>query len=249
MPSVVLLWAFSMNIMKVLFITTSHNKPGLTGGWLEDLAVPYFVFVDAGADVTIASPNGGALPLPHQSQSIIIVTRKARHLLNEAMAMSFLSRSIFLKDARAEDYDVVFMCGGHGALWDLAGNSAVKRLVESFNNSGKPIGAVGHGVAGLLSVHNKNGKLLVKGKRLTGFSNSEEKLAGLTAAVPFLLADTLRSLGALYTSTTDCISYVVADDNIITGQNPASSEEVAKRIVAWYSIVKEPNLVAKAENV
>ncbi len=238
-----------MNIMKVLFITTSHNKPGQTGGWLEDLAVPYYVFMDAGADVTIASPNGGALPLPHQSQSIIIVTRKARHLLNEAMAMTFLSRSIMLKDAKADEFDVVFMCGGHGALWDLAGNKSVKRLLEAFNNSGKPIGAVGHAVAGLLSAQNKDGMLLVKGKRLTGFSNSEERLAGLTGAVPFLLADTLRSLGAVYTNTTDCISYVVADDNIITGQNPASSEEVANRIVAWYSIIKKPNLVAKPENV
>jgi putative intracellular protease/amidase len=235
--------------MKVLFITTSHNKPGPTDGWLEDLAVPYYVFMDAGAEVTIASPNGGPLPLPHHSQSIIIVTRKARHLLNEAMAMNFLSHSILLEDARADEFDVVFMCGGHGALWDLADNSSVKRLLEAFNNSGKPIGAVGHGVAGLLSAQNKSGMLLVKGKRLTGFSNSEERRVGSTEAIPFLLADTLRSLGAIYTSTTDCISYVVADDNIITGQNPASSEEVAQRIVAWYSIIKKPNLVAKPENV
>lgn len=239
--------------MKVLFIATSHNKPvdagGQTGGWLEDLAVPYYVFMDAGAEVTIASPSGGAIPLGPQKQSIIIVTRSARHVLTEAMAMTFLSRSILLKDAKADDFDVVFLSDGYGALWDLAGDRTVKKLLEAFNNSGKPIAAVGHGVAGLLSVQDKSGRLLVKGKRLTGFSNSEERLTGLTGAVPFLLADTLISLGARYTSTTDYLCYVVADDNIITGQNPASSEEVAKRIVAWYSFVNKPNLVAKAENV
>ncbi|NII26471.1 type 1 glutamine amidotransferase domain-containing protein [Pseudoflavitalea sp. X16] len=239
--------------MRVLFITTSYNNPvdtgGQTGGWLEDLAVPYYVFMDAGAEVTIASPNGGAILLAPQNQSIIIVTRSARHLLTEAMAMTFLSRSILLKDAKADDFDVVFLSDGYGALWDLAGNRTVKKLLEAFNNSGKPIAAVGHGVAGLLSVRDGGGRLLVKGKRLTAFSNSEERLTGLTGAVPFLLADTLISLGALYTNTTDYLCYVVADDNIITGQNPASSEEVAKRVVAWYSFIKKPNLVVKMQNV
>lgn len=238
--------------MKVLFITTSHNKPVGTGGqadkWLEDLAIPYYVFMDAGAAVTIVSPNGRAVSLPPPGKSVIIVTRDARRLLNET-TKAFLSRSMLLNDAKAADFDVVFLPGGHGALWDLADNCIVKKLLEAFNNSGKPIGAVGHGVAGLLSVRDEDDRLLVKGKRLTGFSNSEERLTGLTGVVPFLLADKLLSLGALYTSTTDNVSYVVADGNIITGQNPASSEEVAKRIVAWYSIIKMRNLVIRRENV
>jgi putative intracellular protease/amidase len=242
-----------MNSMKVLFITTSHNKLGDTGGrtglWLEDLAAPYYVFKDAGAEITIASPNGGPVPLDPKSQSIIVVTRSAKNFLKDETAMSFLSRSILLQDAKAEAFDVAFVSGGHGALWDLAGNKTLTALLEDLNNHGKPIGAVGHGVAGLLAVQEESGELLIKGKRVTSFSNNEEKSTGLTAVVPFLLEDALVSQGALYTSTTNYISYVVADGSIITGQNPASAEEVAKRIVAWHSVMNRQSLVVNREKV
>jgi putative intracellular protease/amidase len=240
-------------IMKVLFVTTSHSTLGdtsnKTGVWLEELAAPYYVFKDAGAVVTLASPQGGPVPLDPKSQSIIIVTRTARQFLKDPEAMYFLAHATPLDEIKADDFDVVFLPGGHGALWDIAGNKALTQLLETFNNSGKPIGAIGHGVAGLLSMQNEQGELVVKGKRLTGFSDSEEKLTGLTDVVPFLLASKLLSLGALYSSGADYVSHLVADGNIITGQNPASSEEAAKRIVAWHNIIHQQNLLSKQGSV
>lgn len=242
-----------MNNMKVLFLTTSHDQLGdtnnKTGVWLEDLAAPYYLFKDAGAAITLASPHGGRVPLDPKSQSIIIVTRIAKQFLKDTEAMFVLSHSISLDEVKAEDFDVVFLPGGHGALWDIAGNKTVQQLLEAFNKGGKPIGAVGHGVAGLLSMQCAEDELFVKGKRLTGFSQSEEKLAGLTDILPFILADKLLEMGALYSSGSNYLSYVVADGNLITGQNPASAEEVAKRIVAWHSIIHQQNLYIKRESV
>jgi len=239
-----------MKSTKVLFIATSHDKLGntdeKTGVWLEELAIPYYVFKDAGADVTLASPMGGLVPLDPKSQSIILATFGSKRFLKDAEAMNFLSHSMLLKDVKADDFDVIFLPGGHGPMWDLADNKILKQLLEAFNTKNKPIGAVCHGVAGLLSLKNDKAEFFVKGKQLTCFSNSEEKLSGLTEVVPFLLETKLLSLGALYSKGADYVGHVVADGNIITGQNPASSKELAHKIIA---LVQHNQLTGKLQPV
>lgn len=239
-----------MKSTKILFIATSHDKMGITddktGVWLEELATPYYIFKDAGASVTIASPNGGQVPLDPKSLSIMVATSGTKRFLKDEEAMNFMSHSILLEEIKADDFDVVFLPGGHGPMWDIAGNKTVKQLLEDFNRENKPIAAVCHGAVGLLSLQNDNGEFLIKGKQLTGFSNSEEKSAGLTGVVPFLLETELLSRGALYSKGSDYISFVVVDGNIITGQNPASSGEAAKKIVAF---VKDNPRVQKQKPV
>jgi len=231
-----------MKSIKVLFVTTSHDKMGntadKTGVWLEELAAPYYVFKEIDANITLASPKGGQVPLDPKSLAIIIATRSTKRFLKDEEAMGTLSKSVMLSQIKADDFDGVFLTGGHGSLWDIADNKILKPLLEAFLRKGKPIGAVCQGVAGLVSLQNDRGESLIKGKQLTGFSNSEEESSGLTWVVPFLLETKLLSLGALYTSGANYVSHVVADGNIITGQNPASSEEVAKRIVALLQLQK-----------
>jgi putative intracellular protease/amidase len=225
-----------MKSIKVLFVTTSHDKVGDTGSqtgvWFEELAAPYYVFKEIGADITLASPNGGQVPLDPKSLGIIIATRSTKRFLKDVEAMDWLAHSRVLSVIEADDFDVIFLPGGHGFLWDLANNKNLQQLLESFDSNDKLIGTVSHGVVGLLSLQNDHGEFLVKGKQLTGFSNSEEEASGLTSVVPFLLETKLLSLGALYSKGANYVNHVVADGNIITGQNPASSEEVAKKIVA-----------------
>lgn len=230
-------------IYKSFIRSTSHDKMGDTGDktgvWLEELATPYYVFKEIGADITLASPRSGRVPLEPKSQAIIIATRSTKRFLKDAEAMNFLSQSMVLSAVKADDFDVVFLPGGHGSLWDLADNKIVKQLLEAFDRNDKLIGAVCHGVAGLISLQNNSGESLVKNKQITGFSNSEEESSGLTRVVSFLLETKLLSLGALYSKGPDYVSYVVADGNIITGQNPASSEEAAKKIIALVKHNKE----------
>jgi putative intracellular protease/amidase len=224
-----------MKTVKVLFIATSHNKMGDTGAgtgvWLEELATPYYLFKDAGASVTIASPLGGLVPLDPKSQSIMVATGSTKRFLKDTEAMNFLSHSLLLDEVMAEDFNAVFVPGGHGPLWDIAGNKKVKQLLEGFISKNKPVGSVCHGVAALLGLQNCKGEFLIKGKQLTGFSNTEEASAGLTAVVPFLLETELISQGALYSKAANHTSHVVTDGNIITGQNPSSSGDVAKKII------------------
>jgi putative intracellular protease/amidase len=231
-----------MKSVKVLFVTTSHDKMGDTNGstgvWLEELAVPYYVFMDAGVEVTVASPRGGLVPLDPKSQSIIVATHSTKLFLKDEEAMNFLSHSMLLKEVKADDFDVVFLPGGHGPMWDLANNKILKELLEAFNSLNKPIGAVSHGVVGLLSLQNNKGEPLIKGKHLTGFSNSEEEAAGFTRVVPFLLETELVSLGALYSKGDNYVSHVVTDGNIIAGQNSASSGEAAKKIALFFQLNK-----------
>lgn len=225
-----------MNSLKVLFVTTSHdrlgNTAGKTGVWLEELATPYYIFRDGGAQVAIASPKGGLVPLDPRSQSTIAATESTKRFLNDSVAMTSLSHSILLEEVNADDFDLVFLPGGHGPMWDLADNKTLKQLLETFNVENKPIGLVCHGVVGVLSLQNEKGDPLVKGKKLTGFSNSEEESGGFARIVPFLLETKLRSIGASYTKGPDYVRHVVVDGNIVTGQNPASSEGVAKKILA-----------------
>src|SRR5258706_708436 len=173
---------YVMKSIKVLFIATSYSQMGdttdMTGIWLEELAAPYYIFKEKGADLTLASPKGGRVPLDPKSQSIMVATTSTKRFLKDDEAMSFLSHSTLLEDIKADDFDVAFLPGGHGPMWDIAGNKIVKQLLEAFNNEGKLIAAVCHGVAGLLSLQNVHGQLLIKGKQVTGFSNSEEQSAG-----------------------------------------------------------------------
>jgi putative intracellular protease/amidase len=225
-----------MKSTKVLFITTSHDKMGdtndMTGVWLEEIAAPYYLFKEAGADITLASPNGGRVPLDPKSLSVILSTFSTRRFLKDQEAMNFLSNSHPLEEINASNFDVVFLPGGHGPMWDLADNKRLNQLLEAFNNENKPIGAVCHGVVCLLALKNNEGEVLIKGKQLTCFSNSEEESSGLTGIVPFLIETKLLSLGAVYSKGENYLSHVVEDGNIITGQNPASSKEVARKIMA-----------------
>ncbi len=235
-----------MKPTRVLFITTSHDKLGDTAGktgiWLEELAAPYYVFKDAGAQLTVASPNGGMIPLDPKSQSIMVVTRNTKRFQKDEEAMNFLSHSILLEEINADDFDMVFITGGHGSMWDLSNNKILKQLLEAFNQQHKPIGSVCHGVVGLLTLQDDNGQLLVKNKQLTCFSNSEEESAGLTSVVPFLLESEFRSAGVSYSKGPDYVSHVMSDGNLITGQNAASSEEVAKKLLALLQYTRQKPL-------
>ena len=218
--------------IKVLFISTSNDKMGdsaeKTGLWMEELAAPYYIFKEAGAYLTIASPLGGPVPVDPKSESIITVTRSSKRFRNDIEAMNHLSRSIPLLDVRSDQYDLLFIAGGHGAMWDLAANPLLKQLVEHFNAKNKPVGVICHGVAALLNVMEGKDKLWLKGKTITAFSNSEEESAGMAQLLPFLLETRLKELGATYTSGANYTKHVVETGNVITGQNPASAEEVAK---------------------
>lgn len=224
-----------MKSVKILIIATSHDSlgesTGKTGVWLEELAAPYYIFKEAGGEITIASPKGGAVPIDPKSLSIIVITYPAKRFLKDEDAMNLLYNSIMLEEVKVNDFDAVFLPGGHGPMWDIAGNETVNQLLETFNNQGRPIGAVCHGVAGLMAMQTSAGELMVKGKKLTATSNAEEESAGLSTVVPFLLETRLQSLGALYSKGTPFLSFVVADGNIITGQNPSSSEETAKKLM------------------
>ena len=223
-----------MKSKKILLVTTSHDRMGdtdtSTGVWLEDIAEPYYIFKDAGAHITIVSPKGGSVPIDPKSQSIVIITSNGKRFLKDQEAMESLSHSFTLEEIDANNFDLAFISGGPGAMWDLADNKLLKKILEAFNSSNKPIGSVCHGVVALLSLQDNEGELLIKGKNLTGFSNIEEESAGLSKVVPFLLETQLTSLGALYTKGESYVSYFVTDGNLITGQNPASSAAVAKKI-------------------
>ena len=223
-----------MKSKKILFITTSHDTLGdtdtSTGVWLEDLAEPYYIFKEAGAHITIVSPKGGMIPIDPKSLSIVIITSNGKRFLKDEEAMESLRNSSTLEKIDANNFDLAFISGGPGAMWDLADNKLLKELLEAFNNSNKPIGSVCHGVVALLPLQNIQGEFLIKGKNLTGYSNIEEESSGLTKIVPFLLETQLTSLGALYSKGESYVSYLVADGNLITGQNPASSAAVARKI-------------------
>jgi putative intracellular protease/amidase len=225
-----------MKSIKILFIVTSNDELGNTGHktgvWLEELATPYYIFKEAGVAITLASPDGGPVPVDPKSQSIMMTTANTKRFTGDLEAMNFLSASILLNEVNADDYDGVFVPGGHGPLWDIATSPIVKRILEIFNTEGKPIGAVCHGVAALLPLQDEKRELLLKGRQLTGFSNSEEQSAGLVDVVPFLLENELMSIGALYSKGANYLSYQVDDGNIITGQNAASSKEVANKLLA-----------------
>ena len=226
--------------MKILMVLTSHDELGDTGNktgfWLEEFAAPYYVFKDAGADVTLASPKGGQPPLDPKSDDESAQTEDTRRFKSDGDAQKALANTVKLDTVNSEDFDAVFYPGGHGPLWDLTNDEHSVALIESFWKADKPIGAVCHAPTVLLNVKDEHGHALVKGRKVTGFTNSEEEAVGLTQVVPHLLEDALKELGGDYHKGDDWAPFAVSDHRLITGQNPASSKPVAEALMAQLKI-------------
>jgi putative intracellular protease/amidase len=222
--------------MKILMVLTSHDKLGdtgeKTGFWLEEFAAPYYVLKDAGADVVLASPKGGQPPIDPKSDADDAQTEATKRFKADAAAQQALAQTTKLAEVDAAGFDAIFYPGGHGPLWDLADDAHSKRLIEAFAGSDRPVGAVCHAPAVFKSTRGADGKPLVSGKRVTGFTNSEEEAVGLTKVVPFLVEDMLKQNGGHYEKGDDWASFVLTDGKLVTGQNPASSEEAAKALLA-----------------
>ena len=221
--------------MKILVVLTSHDQLGdtghKTGFWLEEFAAPYYVFKDANADVTLASPAGGQPPLDPKSDEPDFQTEATKRFKEDDDAQAALASTLKLSEISPDDYDAIFYPGGHGPLWDLAENRTSIDLIETMYASGKTVAAVCHAPAVLRHTRAPDGSPLVKGKSVTGFSNTEEDAVQLSGVVPFLLEDELKAKGASYSKADDWHPYAITDGNLITGQNPASSESVAKAVL------------------
>ncbi len=219
-------------------VLTSHDQLGNTGHktgfWLEEFAAPYYVFLDAGVELTLASPKGGQPPVDPKSDLPENQTPAMERFKKDDMAKNALSHTVKLADMKAEDFDTIFYVGGHGPLWDLAESSVSINLLESFYNSGKPVALVCHS-PGVLHRVTYKGAPIVQGKRVTGFSNSEEEEVKLTKVVPFLVEDELKRLGGHYEKAPNWQSFVITDGRLITGQNPASSTAAAQALLKLIS--------------
>ncbi len=220
--------------MKIVMVLTSHDQLGNTGRktgfWLEEFAAPYFVFRDAGVQLTLASPKGGQPPIDPKSDLTENQTDAMTRFKQDPAAQRALSQTIKLADVKAEDYDSIFYVGGHGPMWDLVDNPLSIALIEAFYNSAKPVAAVCHSPAVFHKVTYK-GTPLVKSKRVTGFTNGEEAAVQLTHVVPFLVEDELKRVGGLYEKAADWQPFAVVDGRLITGQNPASSTSAARALL------------------
>lgn len=221
---------------KILMVITSHDQLGDTGNktgfWIEEFAAPYYVFKDAGLDITLASPLGGQPPIDPSSEMDDFVTDATKRFDNDAETKEQLANTVVLSSVNEADYDAVFYPGGHGPLWDLATDVKSIKLIEDFLAANKPVGAVCHASAVLLDVKDSSGEFVVKGKAVSGFTNSEEAAVQLTDVVPFLVEDEFIKRGADYQKVDDWQAFAVQDGLIISGQNPASSELVAKKLLA-----------------
>ena len=226
-------------MMNVLIILTSHNKLGetglKTGFWLEEFAAPYFTLLDAGANITLASPKGGQPPIDPKSDEPDFQTAATERFKSDSNAQTVLANTSKLSDIKAEDYDAVMYPGGHGLLWDLANDQDSIAIIEAMVAANKPVASVCHAPAVLLKAKAPNGEPLVKGKKVAGFTNSEEDAVQLTDVAPLLVEDELIRLGGQYSKVDDWQSYAITDGKLITGQNPASSEAVAKAILELFS--------------
>lgn len=221
--------------MKVLIVLTSHSELGdtgkKTGFWVEEFAAPYYVLSDAGADIILASPEGGEPPIDPSSEAPGAQTEATERYNADTELQEMLRYTKKLEEVSANDFDAVFYPGGHGPLWDLTENRDSIRLLEAFAEQQKPIAAVCHAPAVFAHVKGPDGAPLVKGKNVTGFTNSEEEAVKLTEVVPFLVEDKLQELGGNYSKADDWQPHVVRDGLLITGQNPASSEGAAKELL------------------
>jgi len=221
--------------MKILMVLTSHDQLGdtgqKTGFWLEEFATPYYLFKDENAEVVLASPKGGQPPLDPNSEALDFQTAATERFKNDADAQSVLANTQKLSEISADDFDAVFYPGGHGPLWDLAEDRYSIALIETMVVDEKLVGAVCHAPAVLRHTITVDGASLVKGKSVTGFSNTEEEAVQLSAVVPFMLEDELKAKGANYSKADDWQPYAVTDGHLVTGQNPASSALVAKALL------------------
>ncbi|GGP70301.1 MULTISPECIES: type 1 glutamine amidotransferase domain-containing protein [Shewanella] len=222
--------------MKILMILTSHDELGdtgkKTGFWLEEFAAPYYVFKDAGADITLASPKGGQPPIDPSSDNADTQTDDIRRFKGDLETQEHLANTLKLSDMTEEGFDAIFYPGGHGPLWDLAEDADSIRLIEAFAAADLPVGAVCHAPAIFRHTQGIDGNSLVFGRRVTGFTNTEEEAVGLTNVVPFLVEDMLKANGGHYEKDVDWASFVLRDDKLVTGQNPASSAAAAQEILA-----------------
>lgn len=221
--------------MKLLMVLTSHDQLGdtgrKTGFWLEELAAPYYVFKDAGHEIVLASPKGGQPPLDPKSNEPEFQTDLTRRFEADAEAKAALAKTVPLSTVKAEDFDSVFYPGGHGPMWDLAEDPASIKLIEAFDRAGKTFALVCHAPGALRHVKAADGEPLVKGKDVTGFTDTEEEAVGLTKVVPFLVEDELKRLGGNFSKAADWQPYVLTAGRLITGQNPASSGPAAKALL------------------
>lgn len=225
--------------MKILMVLTSHKELGNTGEktgfWLEEFAAPYYIFKDAGAEVVLASPQGGQPPLDPKSALDDFQTEHTHRFNQDSQAQQALANTVKLASVHAKDFDAVFYPGGHGPLWDLTNSADSIKLIEDFTAANKITGFVCHAPAVLRHVKAHNGELLIKGRNVTGFTNGEESDVQLTNVVPFLIEDEFKRLGAHYHKIENWAPYVVEDGKLITGQNPASSASVAKALLKQLS--------------
>ena len=225
--------------MKILMVLTSHDQLGETGRktgfWLEELASPYYTFKDAGAEIVLASPKGGQPPLDPKSNEPSNQTDLTKRFEADAVAKAQLATTLRLDSVNQGDFDTVFYPGGHGPMWDLAEDQNSIKLIESFLAASKPVALVCHAPGALRHVRKSDGTPLVEGKKVAGFTNSEEATMGLTDVVPFLVEDELKAKGGLYSKGPDLKPYIVSDGLLITGQNPASSGPAAKALIEQLS--------------
>lgn len=221
--------------MKILIVLTSHDQLGdtgrKTGFWLEELAAPFYVFKDAGVELVLASPKGGRPPLDPKSDEPEFQTDLTRRFQADAQALAALGATVPLASVSQADFDTVFYPGGHGPMWDLVDNPVSIRLIESFLAAGKPVGIVCHSSGTLRNVRAPDGKILAQGRKVTGFTNSEEAGVGLTKVVPFLVEDELKRVGGNFIAAADWQPNALEDGPLITGQNPASSGPAARLLM------------------
>ena len=222
--------------MKILIVLTSHDQLGdtgkKTGFWLEEFVAPYYVLRDAGTSITLASPKGGQPPDDPKSNLPQNLTELTKRFRADNAAQAQLAHTKKLAEVSADDFDAIFYPGGHGPMWDMPDNATSIALIEAFVKAGKPVGAVCHAPAAFVNVRGQDGEYLVKGKRVTGFTNTEEQAVGLSTVVPFLLEDRLKERGGVYSSGVNWAPHVQVDGKLVTGQNPASSGPAAQALLA-----------------
>jgi putative intracellular protease/amidase len=220
---------------KVLVVLPSHDQLGNTGQktgfWLEEFTDPYYKFIDSGYEVTIASPRGGKPPVDPKSIQKENQSESTQRFERDKSAQAKLENTLVLSQVSANDYDTLFLPGGHGPMWDLSSDENMKKIVEDFYSDKKIVSAVCHGPAGLLQATDRNGNSILKGKKITGFTNNEESAVGLTKAVPFSLENRMKELGGKFEKGQDFKPFVISDGQLITGQNPKSALPAAEKVI------------------